>query len=105
METGGAMPAKGAAKPAAAASGGNWAVHLASYRSPKNANDGWKTLQRQFPQLKGMTMRTSEFDSGKGRGTYIRLLAVGFPSEAAAKEFCQPLVAKRQFCESKGPLP
>ncbi|MEQ8395200.1 hypothetical protein [Thalassobaculum sp.] len=106
MEAGGAMPAKGAAaKPAAAATGGNWAVHLASYRSQKGATDGWKTLQRQFPQLKGMTMRTSEFDSGKGRGTYVRLLAVGFPSEAAAKEFCQPMVSKRQFCEAKGPLP
>lgn len=103
---GAAMPAKGAAKPApAAASGGNYAVHLASYRSQKGAADGWKVLQRQFPQLKGMTMQTSEFDNGKGRGTYTRLLAAGFPSEAAAKDFCRPLVAKGQFCQAKGPLP
>ncbi len=99
-----AMADKAASKPAAAA-GGNWAVHLASYRSQKAASDGWKTLQRQFPQLKDRTMRTSEFDSGRGRGTYTRLLAAGFASEAAAKDFCRPLVAKGQFCEAKGPLP
>jgi len=94
------------AKPAASHSaGGNWAVHLASYRSQKGASDGWKILQRQFPQLKGKTMRTSEFDSGRGRGTYTRLLAAGFASEAEAKDFCRPLVAKGQFCQAKGPLP
>lgn len=102
-------PAGGAAKPAAPAAtggaGGNWAVHLASYRSAQAAADGWKTLQRQFPQLQDKTMRTSEFDSGRGRGTYIRLLGAGFASEAAAREFCRPLVAKGQFCDAKGPLP
>ena len=50
-------------------------------------------------------MRTSEFDSGRGRGTYTRLLAAGFASEAQAKDFCRPLVAKGQFCQAKGPLP
>lgn len=96
-----------AARPAAAApaAGGNWAVHLASYRSAQAASDGWKQLQRRFPQLQDKTMRTSEFDSGSGRGTYIRLLGAGFASEAAAKEFCQPMVAKGQFCQAKGPLP
>lgn len=97
--------AKAEAVPAAAGAGGNWAVHLASYRSQKAAADGWKTLQRQFPQLKDKTMRTSEFDSGRGRGTYTRLLAAGFASEAAAKDFCRPLVGKGQFCQAKGPLP
>lgn len=99
MAKGDAMP-----KPAAGA-GGNWAVHLASYRSQKNAADGWKTLQRQFPQLKDKAMRTSEFDSGRGRGNYTRLLATGFVSEAQAKDFCRPLTAKGQFCQAKGPLP
>lgn len=97
-----------AAEPAPAAApgtGGDWAVHLASYRSPKGAADGWKVLQRQFPQLGDKTMRTSEFDSGRGRGTYIRLLAAGFAGAAEARDFCRPLVAKGQFCQAKGPLP
>jgi len=100
----GKMMAKAEAAPAAG-SAGNWAVHLASYRSQKGAADGWKVLQRQFPQLRDKTMRTSEFDSGRGRGTYTRLLAAGFPSAAAAKDFCRPIVAKGQFCQAKGPLP
>lgn len=99
------MMAKAEPAPAAAGAGGNWAVHLASYRSQKGATDGWKVLQRQFPQLRDKTMRTSEFDSGRGRGTYTRLLAAGFASETAAKDFCRPIVAKGQFCQAKGPLP
>lgn len=95
------MPAKAAGKSA----GGSWAVHLASYRSQKAATTGWKVLQKQFPQLKDKTMKTSEFDSGRGRGVYIRLLAAGFASQAEAKDFCRPLVAKGQFCQAKGPLP
>jgi len=95
--------AKGGAAPRAVS--GNWAVHLASYRSQKAATDGWKVLQRQFPQLKDKTMRTSEFDSGRGRGVYTRLLATGFASTDAAKDFCRPLVARGQFCQAKGPLP
>lgn len=100
-------PAGSGAKPAAAApaAGGNWAVHLASYRSVQAASTGWKQLQRQFPQLQDKTMRTSEFDAGRGGGTYTRLLAAGFAGQAAAKEFCRPMVAKGQFCQAKGPLP
>ncbi len=112
-----AAPVAGAARPPAAGAGartpaaapaaatGDWAVHLASYRSTTAATEGWKTLQRQFPDLAGKSMRTSEFDSGRGRGTYTRLLASGFANEAAAKEFCRPLVARGQFCQAKGPLP
>lgn len=105
MAEGRTMAAPNARPAASASAGGNWAVHLASYRSQKGASDGWKVLQRQFPQLRDKTMRTSEFDSGRGRGTYTRLLAAGFPSAAAAKDFCRPIAAKGQFCQAKGPLP
>jgi hypothetical protein len=97
--TGGQPPAR------AAAASGNWAVHLASYRTPKAASDGWATLQRRFPQLAGRPMQTSEFDSGRGGGTFIRLLAGGFENQAAARDFCRPLVGQGQFCDPKGPLP
>lgn len=85
--------------------GGAWAVHLSSYRSQKGANDGWKVLQRRFPSLRSKSLRTSEFDPGNGRGTYIRLMAVGFASKKAATDFCRPIVAKGQFCQARGPLP
>ncbi|WP_420564673.1 SPOR domain-containing protein [Thalassobaculum sp.] len=94
----------------AAASGGGgssgpWAVHLASYRSARSAQDGWKLLQRRFPDLGDKKMVTSEFDPGNGRGTYVRLMAQGFPNRDAAVQFCAPLKAKGQFCDARGPLP
>lgn len=93
---------------AAASSGGSsgpWAVHLASYRSQRSAQTGWTLLQRKFPALQDKRMVTSEFDPGNGRGTYVRLMAQGFPNRDAATQFCAPLKASGQFCDARGPLP
>jgi hypothetical protein len=103
-----APAAAGAAPKASAPSGGSagpWAVHLASYRSQRGAQDGWKVLQRKFPALKDKKMVSSEFDPGNGRGTYVRLMAQGFPTRDAAAQFCAPLKASGQFCDARGPLP
>lgn len=86
-------------------SSGPWAVHLASYRSQRGAQNGWRVLQSRFPALKSKTMITSEFDPGNGRGTYIRLMARGFPTRDAANRFCAPIKANGQFCQARGPLP
>lgn len=98
-----------AAAPAAASSGGGesgpWAVHLASYRSQRGAQNGWKVLQGRFPALRGKKMVTSEFDPGNGRGTYVRLMAQGFPTRDSAMQFCAPIKANGQFCQARGPLP
>ncbi|WPZ32258.1 SPOR domain-containing protein [Thalassobaculum sp. OXR-137] len=105
-----AAVAAGRSAPRAAASTGGgssgpWAVHLASYRSQRSAQDGWKVLQRKFPALKDKKLVTSEFDPGNGRGTYVRLMAQGFPNRDAAVQFCAPLKASGQFCDARGPLP
>jgi hypothetical protein len=84
---------------------GPWAVHLASYRAMGRAQAGWTSLKRKFPQLDKLSMLTSEFDPGNGRGTYVRLMARGFPTRAEATAFCRPLKSAGQFCEAKGPLP
>ena len=86
-------------------SSGPWAVHLASYRSQRSAQTGWTVLQRKFPALQDKRMVTSEFDPGNGRGTYVRLMAQGFPNRDAAIQFCAPLKANGQFCDARGPLP
>lgn len=103
------MAAAPATAPRAAASGGGssgpWAVHLASYRSQRSAQLGWTVLQRKFPALKDKKMVTSEFDPGNGRGTYVRLMAQGFPNRDSAMQFCRPLKANGQFCDARGPLP
>ena len=84
---------------------GPWAVHLASYRALDRAKAGWNTLVKKFPQLDKLSMLTSEFDPGNGRGTYVRLMARGFPTQGEATTFCGPLKSAGQFCEAKGPLP
>jgi cell division septation protein DedD len=95
----------GAAEKTAAAMTGAWAVHLASYRSQAKARAGWAMLQKKFPALSKLTMRTSEFDPGNGRGTYVRLLGQGLESKAEASAFCGPLKTAGQYCQAKGPLP
>ena len=90
---------------ASTATEGPWAVHLASYRGMSRATAGWTTLVKKFPQLDRLSMLTSEFDPGNGRGTYVRLMARGFPTKAEATSFCGPLKSAGQFCEAKGPLP
>lgn len=95
---------KGAGEKAAAMTGA-WAVHLASYRSQAKAKAGWTMLQKKFPAMAKLTMRTSEFDPGNGRGTYVRLLGQGFETKAAASAFCGPLKTAGQYCQAKGPLP
>lgn len=84
---------------------GKWAIHLASYRSQKAAVRGWSSLTKKFSQLNEYKRMTSEFDPGKGRGTYVRLLAVGFQSRKEATSFCRPIKAKKQYCDVRGPLP
>lgn len=96
-----AVPGPGAT----AAMEGPWAVHLASYRALSRARAGWTTLVKKFPQLDRLSMLTSEFDPGNGRGTYVRLMARGFPTQSEATAFCGPLKSAGQFCEAKGPLP
>lgn len=107
MEPGSTMPKAMASSGTEASpmADGPWAVHLASYRASSRAQAGWNTLKAKFPQLDKLSMLTSEFDPGNGRGTYVRLMARGFPTKAEATAFCGPLKSAGQFCEAKGPLP
>lgn len=89
----------------AGASSGSWAVHLASYRSQRGAQNGWRVLSNRFPALKDKRLVTSEFDPGNGRGTFVRLMAAGFASRNEANQFCRPIKSSGQFCQARGPLP
>lgn len=106
---GGASAAMQEPQAMAASTGGRmegpWAVHLASYRAMGRAQAGWETLKKKFPQLDTLSILTSEFDPGNGRGTYVRLMARGFPTKGEATAFCGLLKSAGQFCEAKGPLP
>lgn len=75
------------------------AVHLASYRSAKQAERGWAQIRRAHGGLVGeLDHAISKVNLGK-KGTYYRLKAGPFASAAAAKAMCQKLKRRRQFCE------
>ncbi|HBC07317.1 MAG TPA: hypothetical protein DC046_06995, partial [Rhodospirillaceae bacterium] len=74
-------------------------VHLASYRSEKQAEDGWKLIQRRHRTvLKDMEHEVSKVDLGK-KGVYYRLKAGPVKSAGEAKGICADLKKRRQFCE------
>ena len=74
-------------------------VHLASYRSEKQAEDGWKLIQRRHRTvLKDMEHEVAKIDLGK-KGVYYRLKAGPLKSAGEAKGICADLKKRRQFCE------
>ena len=76
------------------------AVHLASYRSQKDADRGWTQLRRAHQKLLGeLKPEVTKADLGQGKGIYYRLKAGPFDSPAAAEEVCRELKRLRQFCE------
>ncbi len=84
---------------AKASSGSRPAVHLASYRTRKNANKGWAKIKRANKKLLGgLEHEILRVNLGK-KGTYYRVKAGPFKSAKAAKQICRKLKRRRQFCE------
>ncbi|OEJ68650.1 hypothetical protein BEN30_05380 [Magnetovibrio blakemorei] len=83
-----------------AMSGFQPALHLASFRQQKAAERGWAELSKRFPsQLGGLEHRVERVDLGNSKGVFYRLKAGPLPDNAAAKDMCGQLKAKRQYCE------
>jgi len=99
------MAAKPVSKPAmlkkemAKSSGPQPAVHLASYKSMKQAQRGWAQIKRAHKSVLGsLQHEVSKVRLGK-KGTYYRLKAGPFKNAGAAKGACRSLKRRRQFCE------
>jgi hypothetical protein len=83
------------------ATGPQPAVHLAFYRSRKNASRGWTQIKRANKKLLGnLDHQIVEVNLGK-KGIYYRLKAGPFVdnAKAKAKDICRKLKRRRQFCE------
>ncbi len=96
-----AKAAKAAAKPMAMkkSSGPSPAIHLASYRTRKNADQGWTKIARAHKSLiSGLEHKVTRVNLGR-KGTYYRLKAGPFKNAAQAKAMCRKLKRRRQFCE------
>jgi len=90
-----AMPAKLEKAP----SGPQPAVHLASYRSLKQAERGWTQIRRAHRNiLSDLSHKVDKVNLGR-KGTYFRLKAGPFPSAKSATDACRQLKRRRQFCE------
>ncbi len=74
-------------------------IHLASYRTRKNADLGWTRILSAHKNLVGdLEHMVSRVNLGR-KGTYYRLKAGPFKSAAEAKAMCRKLKRRRQFCE------
>jgi len=99
------MAAKPVSKPAAlkkmkVMSGPQPAVHLASYRSQKQADRGWAQMRRAYKTVLGsLKPEVKKINLGR-KGVYYRLKAGPFKSAGAAKAACRQLKRRRQFCEA-----
>ncbi|NVK19052.1 MAG: SHOCT domain-containing protein [Methylocystaceae bacterium] len=81
-------------------SGPQPAVHLASYKSKRDASRGWTQLKRAHRDLLGnLDSEVTQVNLGPGKGVFYRLLAGPLESKNAASSLCSKLKSKRQFCE------
>lgn len=78
---------------------GTYAVHLASYRSKSEAQDGWRRLRGLYPKLLGqLSGHYAIFDIASLGGRYYRLKAGPFEGAAGARELCRALNRVREYC-------
>ena len=97
-QTAKATPAEMSAK--AMPSGPLPAVHLASYRSKKQAERGWSQLRRAHRKLLGsLQSEITKTNLGPGKGVFYRLKAGPVADKAAAASLCRKLKNRRQYCE------
>jgi len=76
------------------------AIHLASYRTKKQAERGWNQLRKAHRKLLGkLDPEITRTNLGSGKGTFYRLKAGPLTSEANAKKLCGKLKNRRQYCE------
>lgn len=76
------------------------AVHLASYRSKKDADRGWAQLRRAHRKLlENLGPEITKVNLGPGKGVYYRLKVGPVGSADAATDLCRKLKKRRQYCE------
>lgn len=74
-------------------------VHLASYKSRKDAERGWLQLRRAHKgELSKLQSEISETRLG-AKGVFFRLKAGPLMGKVAAEALCKQLKKRRQFCE------
>ena len=74
-------------------------IHLASYRSKKQAERGWAQIRRAHSSiLSDLSHEVTRVTLGR-KGTYYRLKVGPLSSKGKARTLCSQLKRRRQFCE------
>ena len=74
-------------------------VHLASYRSQKQAERGWSEIRKAHSKILGdLPHEVTQVSLGR-KGTYYRLKVGPVSSNDEARSLCKKLKRRRQFCE------
>lgn len=74
-------------------------IHLASYKSRKDAERGWSQLRRAHKsELSSLQSEISETNLG-AKGVFFRLKAGPLSDKGVAQALCRQLKTRRQFCE------
>ncbi len=83
---------------AAAATPGDYAIHLASLGAGNDVESSWHRLSAAYPsQLTGRTLVVKQVDLGD-QGNFSRILAAPFSDLADAELACSELQALGQYC-------
>lgn len=75
-----------------------YGVHLASYRQPAEAREGWRKLQRENPDELGLLEPRLESVEVPEKGFFLRLIGGGLSSQEKADALCANLKSKGLFC-------
>ena len=75
------------------------ALHLASYKTAKQAERGWAQIRRAHKSVLGKLRHSVNQVSLGRKGTYYRLKVGPFKDAKAAKTVCTELKRRRQFCQ------
>ena len=95
-----ASAAKSQPKPAAIPAGPQPAVHIASFRSQKDADRGWAQLRRAHRSLfANLKPEITRVNLGRGKGVFYRLVVGPLRTQADVQRVCRQLKSRRQYCE------
>ena len=99
LSAGSTAPQSASAAAVPAPATGTAAVHLASYKDPKNADRGWAQLTKSYADLLGpLSPVVKRVDLGS-KGIYHRLHAGPLPDSAQAEALCKALKQRGVYCK------
>lgn len=90
----------GSMKDARAAAVNGWRAHLASHRTESAAINEWQELLKGSPSLYGQYDPLVEWVDTPARGSFARLVLVGFAERKDADAACAKIRSSTRYCAS-----